>query len=74
MLEIFSYSRYLLETVLQWTILDWKVVEDASIGGRPTLSFIAKKPLQRAAKDWSQDSFLLKSCAPCFRESSIVGK
>eukprot|EP01036_Dinobryon_divergens_P029413 gene29413-38507_t len=74
MLKLFSYSRYLLETVLQWTILDWTIVEEASIGSRSTLSFIAKKPLQRISKDWSKDPFLLKSCTPCFKESSVVGK
>lgn len=66
MTQLYLFSKYLISEVLQWQIVDWKVQEDKDLAGRATLSFIAKKPLQREAKDWSKDPYLVKHCTNCF--------
>eukprot|EP01036_Dinobryon_divergens_P032403 gene32403-41980_t len=74
MLQIFSYTKYLLEVVLQWTMIEWKVYNDKNVmNGKAVMNFIAKKPLSRVSKDWSAEPTLLKSCPACFKDSDHHG-
>ena len=40
MLELFSYTKYLLEVVLQWKLIEWKIYEDNFLGGKAVMNFI----------------------------------
>lgn len=45
MLEIFSYTKYLLEVVLQWTVIEWKVYNDKNVmNGKAVMNFIGNPP------------------------------
>lgn len=64
LMTLWQYSKYLLETVLQWKLLLWKIKEESTLG--PVLSFTALTPLSREEKDWSSDAFLREGCPECF--------
>ena len=46
MLQIFSYTKYLLEVVLQWTMIEWKVYNDKMVmNGKAVMNFIGNPTL-----------------------------
>ena len=44
MAELFSYTKYLLEVVLQWTMIEWKVYDDKNVmNGKSVMNFIGSR-------------------------------
>ena len=42
MMELFTYTKYLLEVVLQWKLIEWKVYEDKFLNNKAVMNFIGR--------------------------------
>lgn len=61
---LWEYVKYLLQNVLQWSMITWEVEVKDGLG--KVLNFMATKPLQREIiKDWSEDSIIREGCPNC---------
>eukprot|EP00597_Dinobryon_sp_UTEXLB2267_P005951 CAMPEP_0170079740 /NCGR_PEP_ID=MMETSP0019_2-20121128/16043_1 /TAXON_ID=98059 /ORGANISM="Dinobryon sp., Strain UTEXLB2267" /LENGTH=249 /DNA_ID=CAMNT_0010293343 /DNA_START=251 /DNA_END=1000 /DNA_ORIENTATION=- len=66
MVKLYDFSKYLIENVLKWKLIQWKVQEDRWLNNKSVMTFVAHKPTEREPKDWSTDPFLLAECPTCF--------
>lgn len=64
--KLFNFSKYVLEKVLGWKMIQWQVKVDPNLNRKSVMKFIALKPTRRAPKDWSTDPFLKAECPTCF--------
>ena len=60
---LWTYVKYLLQTVLEWKMIKWEIVVKDDLG--KVLNFMATTPLQRANKNWSNDATIKSGCPNC---------